>query len=72
LKKLREINKKFYGKILTTSSTYINAASIFSSATHSEELNVELVKLQATVKPGNKMKAMLLAYEARKSLIGAS
>lgn len=67
--KLRKINKKMKERKLTATPMYINALSVFSTATTLEELNVQFSKLRTSDNSGSAVQALALAYEQQKKMI---
>lgn len=63
---LRKINKEMKKRILTTSSVYINAISIFSTATNLEELNQQFSRLKTLDDLGSAVEALAEAYAQQK------
>jgi len=61
--KLRKINKKFQERNLIASPAYINALSVFSTATNLKELNEQFSKLRDLE---SSVKALTKAYKQQK------
>jgi len=67
--KLRKINQNMQKKILRASPVYINAVSVFSTATSLEELNEQFTKLRASDDSGNAVKILAKAYDKQKKML---
>ena len=64
--KLRKINKKMQERKLIASPVYVNALSVFSTATNLEELNEQFTKLRNSDNSGNSVQALAIAYDRQK------
>jgi ABC-type transport system involved in multi-copper enzyme maturation permease subunit len=73
--KLRKINKKMKEKQLIeliASPPYINALSIFSTATNLEELNNQFAKLKTSYATEGSIEALVKAYKQQKKVLKAA
>jgi len=67
--KLRKINKKIKERRLTASPVYINAISVFSTATNLEELNQQFSRLRTSDDSGSAVEVLAKAYDQQKKML---